>query len=46
VLFFAAGKMLGQDWVQVGPGVSLLVIATLLGVTVGASMWKRYPEAA
>jgi tellurite resistance protein TerC len=44
VLFFAAGKMLAQDWVQIGPGVSLLVIATLLGATVGASLWKRYPE--
>jgi tellurite resistance protein TerC len=46
VLLFAAGKMLAQDWVQVGPGVSLLVIATLLGATVGVSLWKRYPEAA
>jgi tellurite resistance protein TerC len=45
VLVFAAVKMLAQDWVEVGPGTSLVVIAAVLGVTVGASLWSaRYSE--
>jgi tellurite resistance protein TerC len=45
VLVFAAVKMLAQDWVEVGPGTSLAVIAAVLGVTVGASLWSaRYSE--
>ena len=39
VLAFAAVKMLAADWVVVGPVVSLAVIAGLVGVTVGASLW-------
>ena len=39
VLLFAAAKMLLQDWVEIGPGVSLAVIAGVLGVTVAASLW-------
>ena len=38
VLGFAALKMLLADWVEIGPGVSLAVIAGLMGVTVGVSM--------
>ncbi len=42
VLLFAAVKMLAQDWVQIGPGVSLAVIAGVLGVTVVVSLrWRR-----
>ncbi len=42
VLLFAAVKMLAQDWVTIGPGVSLAVIAGVLGVTVVVSLrWKR-----
>ena len=38
VLGFAAMKMLLADWVEIGPGVSLAVIAGLMAVTVGVSM--------
>ncbi|HSY34984.1 MAG TPA: TerC/Alx family metal homeostasis membrane protein [Acidobacteriaceae bacterium] len=38
VLGFAALKMLLADWVEIGPGVSLAVIAGLMAVTVGVSM--------
>ena len=38
VLLFAAAKMLLQDWVTIGPGVSLMVIVAVLGVTVVASL--------
>jgi len=38
VLAFAAMKMLLADWVEIGPGVSLAVIAGLMAVTVGVSM--------
>ena len=38
VLGFAAVKMLLADWVEIGPGVSLAVIAGLMAVTVGVSM--------
>ena len=38
VLGFAALKMLLADWVEIGPGVSLAVIAGLMGVTVGVSV--------
>jgi tellurite resistance protein TerC len=42
VLLFAAVKMLAQDWVTIGPGVSLGVIAGVLGVTVVVSLqWKK-----
>jgi tellurite resistance protein TerC len=40
VLLFAAAKMLAQDWVEIGPGVSLAVIAGVLGVTIAASLWR------
>lgn len=38
VLAFAAMKMLLADWVVIGPVVSLVVIAGLIGVTIGASL--------
>ncbi len=38
VLMFAAVKMLAADWVEIGPVVSLVVIAGLIGVTVGVSL--------
>jgi len=41
VLLFAAVKMLAQDWVTIGPGVSLAVIAGVLGVTVIVSLWWK-----
>ena len=39
VLGFAAVKMLAADWVVIGPVVSLAVIAGMVGVTVGVSVW-------
>ena len=46
VLAFAAIKMLLSDWIEIGPLVSLLVIAVLLGITITASILfaKRRPE--
>ncbi len=45
VLLFAAAKMLAQDWIEISPAISLAVIAAVLGVTVGASLWAaRYSE--
>ena len=38
LLAFAAVKMLISAWVEIGPLVSLAVIAGLLGVTIGASL--------
>ncbi len=46
VLAFAAVKMLAADWLAVGPVMSLVVIAGLVGVTVGASLWAERTEAA
>jgi tellurite resistance protein TerC len=46
VLAFAAIKMVLADWIEIGPLVSLLVIAVLLGITITASILfaKRRPE--
>lgn len=41
VLAFAAAKMLLTEWVEIGPFVSLLVIAALLGITVLASLLAK-----
>ncbi|HEY4358823.1 MAG TPA: TerC/Alx family metal homeostasis membrane protein [Acidobacteriaceae bacterium] len=38
VLAFAAIKMLAAKWIEIGPLVSLGVIAVLLGVTIGISL--------
>jgi tellurite resistance protein TerC len=46
VLAFAAIKMLLSSWIEVGPLVSLLVIALLLGITITVSILfaKARPE--
>jgi tellurite resistance protein TerC len=44
VLGFAAIKMLGSHWFEVGPVASLLVIVALLTVTVCASLWLPVTE--
>lgn len=41
VLAFAAVKMLLSAWVEIGPLISLGIIALLLGVTIGASLLAR-----
>jgi tellurite resistance protein TerC len=38
VLAFAAAKMLTTHWIEVGPLVSLGVIVTILGITIGLSL--------
>jgi tellurite resistance protein TerC len=38
VLAFAAAKMLLANWVEIGPLISLAVIAGLIAVTIGASL--------
>ena len=38
VLAFAAAKMLLAEWVEIGPILSLFVIAALLGLTIAASL--------
>jgi tellurite resistance protein TerC len=38
VLAFAAVKMLGSAWFEIGPMISLAVIVTLLGITVAISL--------
>jgi tellurite resistance protein TerC len=43
VLVFTAGKMLASDWIHISPGLSILVIAIVLLVTVGASLWATPP---
>ena len=44
VLAFAAGKMLISSWIEVGPLLSLLVIAALLGITITASLLFAKPR--
>lgn len=44
VLAFAAMKMLLSSWVEVGPLISLLVIAVLLGITIAASLLFAKPR--
>ncbi|MEO7029120.1 MAG: TerC/Alx family metal homeostasis membrane protein [Acidobacteriaceae bacterium] len=43
VLAFAALKMLAADWIEVGPLVSLAVIAGVLGITIAISLLFRKP---
>jgi tellurite resistance protein TerC len=38
ILAFAALKMLAADWIEIGPLTSLAVIATLLALTIAASL--------
>ena len=44
VLAFAAVKMLLSSWIEVGPLLSLLVIAVLLGITITASILFAKPR--
>jgi len=44
VLFFVGLKMLAADWYEVPRGLSLGVIAALLGASIGASLLRRAPE--
>ena len=44
VLLFTAGKMLTSDWIHIGPGQSIVVIAVVLVVTVAASLWAPPPR--
>ena len=43
VLAFAAAKMLTADWIEVGPLLSLAVIALILGITIALSLLYRKP---
>jgi len=46
VLIFIGGKMLVAPWFQIGQGVSLGVVAGLLGGSLGASgIWPKDPKA-
>jgi len=40
VLLFTAVKMLAADWLRIGPGVSVAVIALVILGTVAASLWR------
>ncbi len=44
VLAFAAVKMLGSEWFDVGPLLSLVVIAALLGITIVTSLAFAKPR--
>jgi tellurite resistance protein TerC len=44
VLVFVGMKMLAAGWVKVPPAISLSVIAGILAVSVGASVWKVRAE--
>jgi tellurite resistance protein TerC len=43
VLAFAAAKMLTTNWIEIGPLVSLAVIAGVLGITITLSLIFRHP---
>ena len=44
ILLFAALKMLIADWLSIGPGLSLAVIAAILAVTIITSLAFPRPE--
>jgi len=44
VLAFAAMKMLTSHFLEIGPMISLAVVATMLGITVGVSLFMGAPE--
>jgi tellurite resistance protein TerC len=44
VLAFAALKMLLANWIEIGPMLSLLVIAVLLGITIALSLVFAKPR--
>src|SRR4029453_14546470 len=41
VLVFTGAKMIGSEWVHISPGVSVGIIAFVLGVTIALSLWPR-----
>jgi tellurite resistance protein TerC len=41
VLVFTGAKMIGSEWVQISPVVSVGIIAFVLGVTIALSLWPR-----
>jgi TerC family integral membrane protein len=41
LLVFTAAKMLASEWVQVGAGVSVAIIAAVLLATIAASVWQK-----
>ena len=45
VLVFTGAKMIGGQWIEIGPGLSAGIIGLLLGVTVAASAVSRRAEA-
>ena len=40
VLLFTAAKMIASEWLTIGPGVSVGIIASILLVTFAASVWR------
>jgi tellurite resistance protein TerC len=40
VLVFTGAKMLTNEWVQISPGVSVLIIGVVLLATIAASVWR------
>ena len=44
ILVFTAVKMLASEWIHISPIQSILVIAAVLLVTVGASLWAASPR--
>jgi tellurite resistance protein TerC len=40
VLVFTGAKMIGGNWIDISPGVSVIIIGLVLGVTVAASLWS------
>src|SRR5882672_5612765 len=41
VLVFTGAKMIGSEWIHISPGVSVGIIALVLGVTIAVSKWPR-----
>src|SRR6202165_1980396 len=41
LLVFTAAKMVAGEWVQVGAGVSVAIIAAVLLATIAASVWQK-----
>jgi hypothetical protein len=41
VLVFTGAKMIGSEWVHISPGMSVSIIALVLGVTIAVSKWPR-----
>jgi tellurite resistance protein TerC len=41
ILVFTGAKMIGSEWFQVSPALSVGIIGLVLGVTIAVSMWPR-----